>query len=76
MQKTIDQSEVKLIEPQKMDEMFKKGQNIKQRNAALLNKLLLVKAKLERMMYHDMSPHSRYEYETSVAMDKIRTLKS
>ena len=37
---------------------------------------MLVKAKLERMMYQDMNPHSRYEYETSVAMDKIRSLKS
>ena len=72
----MDQSEIKLIEPQKMDEMFKTGQRIKERNGVLLNKLLLAKAKLERMMYQDMNPNSRYEYETSVAMDKIRSLKS
>ena len=72
----MDHSEIKLIEPQKMDEMFKTGQRIKERNGVLLNKLLLAKAKLERMMYQDMNPNSRYEYETSVAMDKIRSLKS
>lgn len=42
----------------------------------MINKLLLVKAKLERLMYQNANPHSKYEYETSMAMDKIRTLKS
>ena len=72
----MDQAHIKAIEPQQMDEIYKRGQRIREKNTLILNRLLLVKAKLERLMYQDMNPHSRYEYETSLAMDKIRNLKS
>lgn len=72
----MDQSDIKTVNPAQIESLYRRGQRIKEKNSVLTNKLLLVKSKLERLMYQNANPHSKYEYETSLAMDKIRTLKS
>lgn len=72
----MDQSDIKTVNPAQIEGLYRRGQRIKEKNSVLTNKLLLVKSKLERLMYQNANPHSKYEYETSMAMDKIRTLKS